>query len=380
MNISEFKKLIKECILEVKVKRSVKNLIKESLKDVKVEKGESLHYKMEELSNDVKKLYKDAEVVLDDGGYYNVCSCNPHHFKIYPMTDDNFTVTYMKDNTDRIKKFNLTFSALKEFITETLKTTVGNYVQKAFYKNVENNKDKESKKEEEKKEEKKEKKKAAVTNPMMLSSDLAGTESADGEYAAMMSVGISKSSLMGDKSYSASALIWSTFDQFALSTGVTKMVIEDGKLTALNSYSFTTAYLKGTLMGLLGYTWIKPHPKYGTFGYNVGIITLMMQNAMTGGYDVSLSSSLVGFWMKPYTYSRKVTLTPQVFLMQSPLAWNTVTGGSTVNRTPGAMVGLGYDYKLSKRFGFSASYKAAMSFGDSFSLLNNIQIGSKLVF
>ena len=64
------------------------------------------------------------------------------------MTDDNFTVTYMKDNTDRIKKFNLTFSALKEFITETLKTTVGNYVQKAFYKNVENNKDKESKKEE----------------------------------------------------------------------------------------------------------------------------------------------------------------------------------------------------------------------------------------
>jgi hypothetical protein len=148
MNISEFKKLIKECILEVKVKRSVKNLIKESLKDVKVEKGESLHYKMEELSNDVKKLYKDAEVVLDDAGYYNVCSCNPHHFKIYPMTDDNFTVTYMKDNTDRIKKFNLTFSALKEFITETLKTTVGNYVQKAFYKNVENNKDKESKKEE----------------------------------------------------------------------------------------------------------------------------------------------------------------------------------------------------------------------------------------
>jgi copper chaperone CopZ len=39
MNISEFKKLIKECILEVKVKQSVKSLIKESLKDVKIEKG-----------------------------------------------------------------------------------------------------------------------------------------------------------------------------------------------------------------------------------------------------------------------------------------------------------------------------------------------------
>jgi hypothetical protein len=66
--------------------------------------------------------------------------------------------------------------------------------------------------------------------------------------------------------------------------------------------------------------------------------------------------------------------------MQSPLAWNTVTGASTVSRTPGAILGLGYDYKLSKRFGFSASYRAAMSFGDSFSLLNNIQIGSKMIF
>jgi hypothetical protein len=148
MNKEDLKNLIRKCVNEVKLENKFKSLIRESLEAIKVEKGESLHYKMEELSDDVKKLYKDAEVILDDAGYYNVCSCNPHHFKIYPMTDDNFTVTYMKDNTDRIKKFNLTFSALKEFITETLKTTVGNYVQKAFYKNVENNKDKESKKEE----------------------------------------------------------------------------------------------------------------------------------------------------------------------------------------------------------------------------------------
>jgi len=148
MNKEDLKNLIRKCVNEVKLENKFKSLIRESLEAIKVEKGESLHYKMGELSDDVKKLYKDAEVILDDAGYYNVCSCNPHHFKIYPMTDDNFTVTYMKDNTDRIKKFNLTFSALKEFITETLKTTVGNYVQKAFYKNVENNKDKESKKEE----------------------------------------------------------------------------------------------------------------------------------------------------------------------------------------------------------------------------------------
>ena len=148
MNITEFKKLIKECILETKIKRNLKNLVKESIEEIKIEKGESLHYKMEELSEEVKKVYKDAEVTLDDAGYYNVCSCNPHHFKIYPMTDNNFTVTYMKDNTDRIKKFNLTFENLKNFIVDTLKSTVGNYVQKAFNKTAVDSTDTEGKTEE----------------------------------------------------------------------------------------------------------------------------------------------------------------------------------------------------------------------------------------
>lgn len=231
----------------------------------------------------------------------------------------------------------------------------------------------------EKKEEKKEKKKAAPTNPMMLSSDLAGTESADGNYAAMMSVGVSKSSLMGDKSYSASALIWSTFDQFALSSGVTKMVIADGKLKALNSYSFTSAYLKGTLMGLMGYTWIKPHPTLGTFGYNLGAIMLMMQGTEMK-YNTSFSTSVVVFWTKPYQYSQKLTFSPQVFVMSSPIAYNALTGGTSVSRTPGALLGTSIDYRISKRFGFNFGYKANIAFEPEFSLLHNFQIGSKMTF
>ena len=148
MKITDFKDLIKECILEAKLKQTIKSLVKESIEEVKIEKGDSLHYKMEELAEEVKKVYKDALVNLDDAGYYNVCSCDPHHFKIYPMTDNNFTVTYMKDKTDRIKKFNLTFENLKDFIVDTLKATVGNYVQKAFNKTAVDSTDKESKKEE----------------------------------------------------------------------------------------------------------------------------------------------------------------------------------------------------------------------------------------
>ncbi len=215
---------------------------------------------------------------------------------------------------------------------------------------------------------------------MMLSSDLAGTEDAEGNYAVMMSAGISKSSLMGDKSYSATALVWSTLDQFAVSGGMTKMDFEEGKLNGIHSYSVTAAYLKGTLMQMIGYTYIKPHPKWGTYGYNVGLIGLQMKKMEGRGYDLSVMSSFVAFWTKPFQYNRKTTLSPQLFFMNSPISWNTVTGASMVTRTPGFIAGLGYDYKISRRFGFSASYKAVMTLEPKFNLMNNFQIGSKLSF
>jgi len=201
----------------------------------------------------------------------------------------------------------------------------------------------------------------------------------EGRYAAMLSMGISKSSLMGDKSYSASALIWSTMDQFALSGGMTQMKLENGKLHSLHSYSLTTAYLKGTYMGMVGYTFIKPHPKLGTYGANVGLITLLMPDA-NQTLQSSFSTSVVLFWMKPYNVSKKLAISPQVFLMNSPINYNSVTGATLVTRTPGSMVGASFDYKISKRFGFNFAYKANMMFEPEFMMLNNFQIGSKVSF
>lgn len=148
MNKEDLKNLIRKCITEVKLEKKLKSLIKESLEAIKITKQESLDEKIKDLSDAVKKIKSDAEITLDDAKRYNVCYCTPHHFSIYPMTDDNFTVTYFKDGSDRTKKFNLTFEELKKYVTETLKENVGDYVQNAFNKASENSKDKETKKEE----------------------------------------------------------------------------------------------------------------------------------------------------------------------------------------------------------------------------------------
>lgn len=166
------------------------------------------------------------------------------------------------------------------------------------------------------------------------------------------------------------------------------MDFKNGKLDEIHSYSVTGAYLDGNYMTLAGYTNIIPNPKIGTYGYNVGTITLLLKdkelvNAKTGEMkdviNVSFTTSLVGFWTKPFTVSPKIVISPQVFLMNSPINWNSKTGETTVNRQLGYLIGSSFDYKISKRFGFSLNYKVSGSTQKGTPILNNFLIGSRLM-
>jgi hypothetical protein len=131
-------------------------------------------------------------------------------------------------------------------------------------------------------------------------------------------------------------------------------------------------------MNLLGYTHIKPTLKHGVFGYNLGIINLFLKNG-DNKYDFNMSSSVVTFWTKPYQYNKKLTISPQVFAMAAPISWNSVTGGSTVNRQLGFLLGSSFDYKLSKRFGLSVNYKLSGNTAPGSPFLSNILIGSRMI-
>ena len=223
---------------------------------------------------------------------------------------------------------------------------------------------------------------------MLFASDLTTTQGPDLNYSVIASFGVSKASMAGNESWSANAMVWSTLKQFALSGGYTKMDFKKGKLESINSYSMTVAYLDKNYMNLLGYTHIIPNPKYGTYGYNVGAITLLLQdkelvNIKTGEmkdiYNISFSTSIVGFWTKPFPVSQKIVLSPQVFVMNSPISWNSKTGETTVDRQMGFLVGSSFDYKISKRFGLSLNYKVSGSTQKGTPILNNFLIGSRLM-
>ena len=184
---------------------------------------------------------------------------------------------------------------------------------------------------------------------------------------------------MGDESYSGGLVVNSDLSSIVTTGGYTKMAMtKDGNLDAIHSYGTAFAYLAGNYMNLLGYTWIKPTPKKGTFGYNVGVINLFLKNA-NNGFDYNVASSAIVFWTKPYVYSKKLTVSPQVFTMFSPISWNSVTGGTTVNRHMGFLLGAAFDYKITKRFGFSFNYKISGNTKPGSFFLNNFLIGSRMM-
>jgi hypothetical protein len=203
-------------------------------------------------------------------------------------------------------------------------------------------------------------------------------QSVDGNYSVVISTGVSKSSMAGDKSYGVNGMIWSTLDQYVLSANYTKMDFEKGKLNNIHSYGGSVAYLKGSWMVLTTYTLIKPHPKFGTYGLNVGGIGLVTSSP-EGKIDVSISTSLVGFWTKPYQINNKLTLSPQIFIMSTPINYQPSFGTTMVSRDFGFLVGSSFDYKLSKRFGLSLNYKANGSTSPGSTILHNFLIGSRMI-
>jgi hypothetical protein len=188
---------------------------------------------------------------------------------------------------------------------------------------------------------------------------------------------MSQGSATGESSWGLSSMIYADLKSFALGANTSTMVFDKGALKAIKAYSYTFAWMNGIPMTFGGYTYIKPHPKYGTMGYNLSIINIKLKGP--DGYSYQFSTSTTGFWTKPYPLSRKSTVSPGVFLMASPYSYNNKSGGSW-NYNIAGLVGTGFTYQISKRFVFSADWKINASTTPDAPILNFFMIGTRAMF
>jgi hypothetical protein len=215
-------------------------------------------------------------------------------------------------------------------------------------------------------------------NPIMVNSDLTLAQNPAGGFVPVISLGTSQSSAAGDASWGLSTMIYADLKSFALGGNTSNMVFDKkGGLKAIKAYSYTYAWMNGIPMTFGGYTYVRPHPKYGTMGYNLSLITIKLKS--TDSYSYQFASSTTAFWTKPYPLNRKSTVSPGVFIMGSPYSYNTETGGSW-NYNVAGLAGAGYSYQLSKRFVFNIDWKINASTAPSSPILNFFMIGTRAMF
>jgi hypothetical protein len=214
--------------------------------------------------------------------------------------------------------------------------------------------DKKESKSESKSEKKSSSKSVAKVNPIIYSSDFTVAPTTD-VVSIIASVGMSQSSLMGNTSWGISSMIWSTFDQFALSGRYTLMNFNEGKLQSISNYGITGVYLGGSVLGFATAAYIYPLGKYGVSGANY---TFSVAGADNG---LNLSNNILLFYTIPLKVSKRLTISPDVYLSGSSTGYLTDQKVFVTGDDVGVMTGFNFDIAFTKRFKFNFALKTSFN-------------------
>lgn len=249
---------------------------------------------------------------------------------------------------------------------------------------------KEDKKEQKKEDKKEEKKKQQVINPIMLAANMMTTPNPDGTFTQAASFGLSQSSLTGETSYGANAMIWSNLKQFSVSLSKTTILFNYDRKIALKikGIEYGSYYGKGSINKisginvtamLMGTTKVISAGVSDVFllkkklvvGYASGTTLILIEN------NLIVSPSLTIFATKPFPFKR-YTVSPMVATSFSPIGYTTLTNEFSFNKYFTYIIGSNFDLNLTKRFKANIGGNVVANTNVNVPLTYSITIGSKI--
>lgn len=217
--------------------------------------------------------------------------------------------------------------------------------------------------------------KSVRNNPIVVSSDLTSAQNLDKSFTGIINVGMSQSSMTGTSSWGVTSMIWFNLKQFAINGRYTKIHFSNnGKLKWIHNVNLTGLYSYGNYMGFVGYSAILNAGKIGITGMNVsGMIT-----RVTDDNNLFISPSVTAFYTRPFKSGKKLTISPEIYIISTPLVYSSVDKVTVSDRTFSGFLGSGFDFQLTRRFKINANYKANLSTNPEFPILSFFLIGSKI--
>jgi hypothetical protein len=236
----------------------------------------------------------------------------------------------------------------------------------------------------EEEDDKKKKKKKQTLGPPIITSNVASMQGLDGTYSYATTIGVSRSSLIGDKTYGLNAMVYTNLQQFMLTANFSKIHInKEGRVSRVYSASAGAAKMFTTLMANMNHSVVFLGKKGSASGVALGTsITSLELNVVKGliYYDENiLSQSITGFYTKPIPVN-KLTISPML-AVSAPFASLEMYSNRTTWSTDVMVIGgSSFTYSLTKRFGINLGANAIYSTLPNFPIIMSYTIGSRFSF
>ena len=231
---------------------------------------------------------------------------------------------------------------------------------------------KSEKKSESKKKEQEKKKEERKANPPIVKADLSVIQMGS-MIVPTFNVNMSKTLNEGMFSYGLSTSIRADLKQVVIGGSTSDIIMKKGKVFGVTTTSVTYVTDWDNKFIFYGWSFVKPLNKGAVAG-----LALSGNSLILTGTQVMLSPSIITFYTRPFKVSRKQTVSPEIYIISSPVMFGQKDKKATYDANVSFFTGAGTDIRFSKKFKLNINLKVNISTNPNVPLMSVFALGSKI--
>ena len=184
---------------------------------------------------------------------------------------------------------------------------------------------------------------------------------------------MSRSLNEGTLSYGLNTSIRADLKQVVLGGSTSNLIMKKGKLFGVSSTSVTFVTDWKNKFIFYGWSFVKPLEKGAVAGLALSGNTLLLAKS-----QIMISPSIIAFYTRPYQITRKQVISPEIYLISSPLMFGQQDKKATYDPNISIFTGAGTDVRFSKRFKLNMNFKVNISTNPNIPVMSVFAVGSKI--
>ena len=236
-----------------------------------------------------------------------------------------------------------------------------------------------------KKKDKKKKKKKRSLAPPIVTANAMSQQLPTGEFQQAVTLGVSRSSLMGTETYGLNAMVYDNLQQYMLSASFSKVHInKEGRVNRVYSASLGGMKMYSTYMGMMNHSVTFLGKKGSVAGIAFGTSITTNEVDIIDGFisfdNQLLGLSLTGFYTKSIQVTDKLSISPMLAVSSPFMMFDMLEHTTMWNSDLMIIGGSSFSYKLTQRFGLNLGANVIESTAENFPTMVAFTIGGRISF